>query len=92
MSLGNMLRLKYAASNGGSRALMRGRILPAAVTRDQYFRQGFEQYHGLELATNGNDEFLADLDFIRIVQLILVGLENPRVIVCVSVELFCDLR
>src|SRR5690348_9232424 len=39
-----------------------------------------------------NHEFLADLNLIGIRQLIAIRLEDPVVIVCVAVELLCDLR
>jgi hypothetical protein len=45
-----------------------------------------------QLTAHRNDELLADLDLIGIVQSVLIGLEDPHVVVRISVELLCDLR
>ena len=47
---------------------------------------------GRELRGRGNLEFLSDGDVIRILQLVLVSVENPHVFLGVSVELLADLR
>ena len=42
-------------------------------------------------ATNWNDQLLADLDLVRIVERVFIGFENPHVVVGISVEVLCDL-
>ena len=45
-----------------------------------------------QLTTLWNDELLADLDLVGIVQSVPIRLEDPHVVARISVELLCDLR
>jgi|HubBroStandDraft_6_1064221.scaffolds.fasta_scaffold337569_3 hypothetical protein len=42
-------------------------------------------------ATNWNDQLLADLDLVRIVERVFIGFEDPHVVVGIAVEVLCDL-